>query len=37
LIGPAGALGGLSLFFWLTFFGVNSQRWKEQAGAALEA
>jgi hypothetical protein len=30
---PAGALGELSLVFWLIVFGVNSQRWKEQAGA----
>jgi hypothetical protein len=30
---PAGALGELSLILWLIVFGVNSQRWKEQAGA----
>jgi hypothetical protein len=34
LIGPAGALGELSLVFWLILFGVNSQRWNEQASAA---
>jgi len=32
VIMPAGALGEMSLMLWLTFFGVNSQRWKEQAG-----
>jgi hypothetical protein len=31
LIVPAGAIGELSLVFWLVIFGVNSQRWKEQA------
>jgi hypothetical protein len=30
----AGALGELSLVFWLTIFGVNSQRWKQQASAS---
>jgi hypothetical protein len=29
-----GALGELSLVFWLLIFGVNAQRWKEQARAA---
>ena len=34
LLAPAGALGELSLMLWLIVFGVNAQRWKEQAGAA---
>jgi hypothetical protein len=36
LVGPAGALGELSLMLWLIVFGVNVQRWKEQASAAEE-
>jgi hypothetical protein len=31
LIRPAGALGKLSLVFWLIIFGVNLQRRKQQA------
>jgi len=34
VIMPAGALGEMSLILWLIVFGVNPQRWKEQAGAA---
>ncbi len=37
VIMPAGALGEGSLILWLLIFGVNSRRWREQAGAALEA
>jgi hypothetical protein len=33
---PAGALGEFSLLLWLLIFGVNSQRWKQQAAAAVE-
>jgi hypothetical protein len=36
LIMPAGALGEGSLILWLLIFGVNSRRWKQQAGEALE-
>jgi hypothetical protein len=32
LVLPAGALGEISFILWLLVFGVNSQRWKEQAG-----
>jgi len=31
LVAPAGGLGELSIVFWLLVFGVNAQRWKEQA------
>jgi hypothetical protein len=30
----AGLLGQASLCLWFLIFGVNSQRWKQQAGAA---
>jgi hypothetical protein len=33
LLAPAGALGELSLVFWLLVFGVNAPRWWEQATA----
>jgi hypothetical protein len=31
-----GALGEVSLTVWLLAVGVNAQRWKEQASAAVE-
>jgi hypothetical protein len=37
VLAPAGALGELSLMLWLIVFGVNPQRWKEQAAAAGES
>ena len=35
-IAGAAALGEIPLFLWLLVFGVNAQRWKEQATAASE-
>jgi hypothetical protein len=35
IVKPAGALGELSLILWLVVVGVNTQRWKEQASAAM--
>jgi hypothetical protein len=34
-VAALGLLGAVSLMLWLLAFGVNEQRWKEQAGAAL--
>jgi hypothetical protein len=36
VVKPAGALGELSLLLWLLIFGVNPQRWKQQAASAGE-
>lgn len=36
VVGPAGALGELSLILWLLVVGVNPERWREQARAAEE-
>ena len=37
VVGPAGALGELSLILWLLVMGVNTERWREQAGAGGDA
>ena len=34
-IAAFGILGAVSLILWLLVFGLNEQRWKEQASAAL--
>jgi hypothetical protein len=36
VVAPAGALGELSFILWLVVMGVNSQRWKERAGALVD-
>jgi hypothetical protein len=36
-IAALGLLGAISLIFWLLIFGVNEQRWKEQAERAENA
>jgi hypothetical protein len=33
-IAAFGILGAVSLILWLLVFGLNEQRWKEQASAA---
>lgn len=34
IIAPLGLLGSAAMILWLLIFGVNEERWKEQAGAA---